>query len=361
MACAPTAAFDSLAQRVIYGLRLMYSEFAPATGTNASEKAQAKLHTLLGAMIDALYAKPSLLNLPAHPDEAFQLYELNNAKPELDKAFQAVCKELYGFYKCLYITALHGEITPQGLSVGNAALKEYKTTCKPPYQTLLAEVGLKLTKNKAGVVLTADSELLHALKLLAEQVPVNVNKWTPFVLANFAGCSFTNDFGHLLPRADAASQSDGLLLQLQSRCLAEGYTQTVQCTLSLTNIEYNICFRTQIGGFHIVYSARKRRLVHFGTLNGIGEKAMLADFANLSADLQAHFIRICAPCSHCLGCTKGGRNTVFAVDVAYEGNAYRLCPVFPQHDWEDADRPLLEVLIKYHAAQERYGTDWKTK
>ena len=68
--------------------------------------------------------------------------------------------------------------------------------------TKYQEVGIEVIKGKTEITITADNGLPQSLKLLAEKVPLNVNKWTPFALANFACCSYTNDFNYLLQRTD---------------------------------------------------------------------------------------------------------------------------------------------------------------
>lgn len=361
MTIEQTTTFDTISQRVIYGLNLIYSEFAPVESKNNSEQNQKRLHELMALMIDKLYENPELLKLTSHKDEAYQLYEVNNMKPELDKVFQSVSKELFEFYKFLYITALYGEINANSLLIGNAALKENKSGFKQQYKELLNKVGIEVAKDTTDVSITADNELLQSFKLLAEKVPVNINKWTPFVLANFACCSFTNDFSYLLKRTDDVNGLNGLLFELQERCLKEGYEPSFECYLNATGLGYNIHFKNKVGGFLINYLVRKYQQFTFGTLNGIGEKAMLEDFENIDENLQKHFVGVCKICNGCLGCTKNGKNKVFTVKVAYDGNEYNLCPSFPQHSWNTIDHRLIEVLSKYHIAQEKYGTDWKKK
>ena len=353
--------FDSVSQRAIYGLNLMYSEFEPIESSSADEGCQARLHGLMGRMIGRLYENPMLLGLPGSKDEAFQKYELNNMNPGLDKIYQSMFKSLYEFYRFLYMSALHGGIQAESLFVGNEALKIGKAPYKTQYGALLGEVGIIAAKDKEGVTLAADNSLLRAMKLLAEKVPVNVSPWTPFALINFAACSFTGSFGYLLPRADSINNLGGMLIGLEKRCLEKGYATSIECSMTLTDLGFAIVFKRGVGGFSIGYRARKYQQFQFGTLNGIGEKAMIEDFGNLDTDMQTHFINICRICNQCLGCTKNGKNQVFTVNVEYKDKSYSLCPSFPNHSWDTIDENLISLLFKYHDAQERYGTDWKKK
>ena len=334
--------FDTVACRIVYGLKLICPDNALP---------------VFRQLIDKLYEQPALLGLSEHVDEAWEWHMVNNTNPELDKVYQSVYKTLYEFYKFLYFSALHGEISGDYLQISIAKLKEYKSAFKPQYQALLSEVGIEAAKDKTDVTVTADNELLKSLNLLAQRVPTNVNKWTPFVLANFVCCSFDGDFSYLIERTDALCGLDGLLFELRDRCLAEGYEQEFGVGVSSTSIDYNIIFKNKIGGFGIGYRSRKYQQFFFGTINGIGEKAMLEDFENLDGDLKEHFIGICRTCNSCMGCTKSGKNKAFTVCVTYGGKEYSLCPQFPRHGWDTLDRELIDVLFKYHVAQEKYGID----
>ena len=210
-----------------------------------------------------------------------------------------------------------------------------------------------------GVSIIADDGILQSLKLLAEKVPVNINKWTPFVLAHFACCSFTGDFSYLLERTDSENNLGGLLFILQKEAIVKGYKQSVSCDMTATYIGITISFNNGVGGFQIGYNPRKYRPFYFGTANGIEEKSMLEDYENLDPKLKEHFVNICRPCNGCLGCTKSGKTKAFNTAVSFGGKDYSLCPCFPCHSWDTMDRRLIDLLFKYHDAQNIYGVDWE--
>ncbi|MDL2287127.1 hypothetical protein LJB90_01005 [Eubacteriales bacterium OttesenSCG-928-G02] len=351
--------FDTVSHRVIHCLDFMYSEFIPINSNEVNEQSQKKLHGIMKQIIDKLYENPGLLNLSDDKDESFEWWQVNNMKPELDKVYQSIFKGLYEFYKFLYLSALHGEINGNCLSVSNVALKEVKANYKPQYKTLLREVGIDIDKGKSSIDILAENDILGALVLLAGKVPVNINKWTPFVLMNFACCLFVDDYDYLVAKTDAINNLDGLLVELQQRCLLNGYEQSIRRAMGASGFDFNIAFKNKIGGFLVNFSPRKNWPFAFGTINGIGQKAMIEDFDNLDKDLQKHFISICKICNGCLGCVKGGKNKIFTVNVNYDGKEYNLCPCFPKDTWESLDYELIDILFKYHKAQETYGTDWK--
>ena len=347
--------FDSIAQRVLYGFIFVYSDFAPVASDMATEQEQKRLHELMGQIIDRLYENPNLLGLPDNPDEAYEWYMVSNQKPALSTIYLSIYKTLYEFYKFLYIAALHGETNGDSLSVSYETLKANKAGFKPIYNKPLNEVGIEAVKEKSGVSIYTDEKILAALKLLAVKVPTNINKWTPYALADFVRCSFNGDKDYLLRRTDNVNGLKGLLMELKNKCLEKGYNQELNLHFVSTDLSFTIYFKNEIGGFQIGYNSRKYWQFSFGTMNGIGEKAMLEDFDNLDDDMKQHFINICRPCSGCLVCTKSGKNKIFTVHVNYAGKDYNLCPSFPCHGWETLDSGLMDILFKYHDLQIKYG------
>jgi hypothetical protein len=346
--------FNSIAQRVLYGFMFIYSDFAPVDSDMATNQEQQKLHELMGKMINSLYENPALLELPENPDEAYEWYVVNNQKPALSAIYLAIYKTLYEFYKFIYIAALLGEINGDHLSIGNEILKANKTGYKPLYNKLLNEGAMEAVKDKSGVSIHTDKGLLAALKLLAVNVPTNINKWTPYALADFVRCSFSGDKDYLLRRADNGNGLNGLLMELKDKCLEKGYNQEINLHFASTDLGFTIYFRNEVGGFQINYNSRKYWQFSFGTINGIGEKAMLEDFDHLDDDMKQYFVDICRPCSGCLVCTKSGRNKMFTVCANYAGKEYRLCQSFPRHEWETLDSGLVDILFKYHDLQIKY-------
>ncbi len=294
--------FDSIAQRVLYGFLLVYSDFAP-----------------------------------------------------IDSDMATGYKTLYEFYRFLYIAALHDEMNGGSLCVSNETLKANKTGYKPIYNKLLNEVGVEIVKESSGVTIHMDSKIAAALKLLAVKVPTGVNPWTRYELADFARCSFTGDKEYLFMRMDHINGLNGLLMDLRSKCLEKGYTEEWNLHFTSTDLGVAVYFKNAVGGFQIVYNSRKYWQFSFGTMNGIGEKAMLEDFDHLDDDIKRHFLSICRPCSGCRVCTKNGKNKIFTIHARYDGKEYNLCPSFPAHSWETLDNGMMDVLFKYHDLQVKYG------
>lgn len=362
MTIKPMKTFERISQRILYGLNFMYSEFEPIESDKADAQSQRKLHRLMGQIIDRLYENPELLNLADNEDEAYEWYAVNNTNPALDNVYKSIFKRLYDFYKFLYISFLLGEADNDHFTVSNTILRENKASYIPQYKTMLKEFGINIDKGKTGIIFIAENDIIQSLRLLAERTPVNINPWTRYAIINFACCSFTGDFNYMVERVDKVTGLNGLLLNIQSNCLENGYEQEIRFSFGTSGFDFIITFRNRVGGFIIGYNPRKYWQFYFGSLNSIGIKAMLEDFENLDHDLQKYFIIVCKTCHGCLSCTKGGRNGIFAVSVQYDGKDYNLCPDnFSRHIWETMNPALAAVLFKYHAAQEIYGSGMKKK
>ncbi len=333
------AHFESIAQRAVYGLR---AALTPVGGTDA----QRALHTKLEALLDALYAEPSLAGLPVAPDEAYDWYVCNNQRPELNKLYFDVYAKLNGFYRFLYAAAQAGEPDGGALRIPKTVLKDRKAAYKPAYAPALAQAGIPVSANRESVTLAfGTAEVAAAFRELGERS-----------LFDFARCSFDGGFSDLPPRIDAICGLDGLLPELDARLRAEGCRVELRACFSGTAIGYDIVYLTseQNTGFKITFNNRKKELWRFGLLSGVGEKAMLEDFERLDPALQALFLRICRPCSGCGGCTKSGKNARFTVTVQANGTSHALCPQFPQHEWQKPDRALADTLCLYLRTQLRY-------
>jgi hypothetical protein len=330
---------------------MSHSDFSPVSSLSVTDDEQKSLHDLMRKLTDNLYENPDLLGLPTDPDDAYEWWQCNNMRPELYAVFQSIDKTLFGFYKFLYKTALNGEIEGDNLKTDIKILAENKAPFKPIYGKALSSVGLIVTKDKTQVSIVGDNGVLRALKLLAERVPTNVNKWTPFLLSEFERCAFDGSSEYTISRLDEMGGTNGLLMKLRERCLAEGYTEK----LDGLSAQYH----NGVGGFNIAYNNKRRCGILYGTLNGIGQKAMLEDFDNLSDRMKQHHTLICKKCDGCLVCTKGGKNKIFTIYVEYGGESYNLCPMFPRNNWETLDEDLMDKLFEYHALQKKYGNTKK--
>ncbi len=348
MKIAKNPTFDNISQRVLWSFNFMFSDFAPISSNIASESAQKDLHTLFANIIDTLYQDPTLLELPTTPDQAFDWHVCNNQIPELNDIFMEIYDKLYTFYKFLLIAGLAGKADGSTLTIDKPKLKEHKAAYKKPFAAFFQKLGITCTAIKNDITLQFQSaELLNALHLLSQ---------TDDLFA-FACCSFNGSYDHLLQRIDDLYDYNGFLLETAQTYLRKGFAQSISIYFGKTGLGLDIKFTigSKDTGFKIVFNGRKKDLFRFGTMSGVGEKAMLEDFASLDPLLQKHFIKICRPCNSCLACTKGGKSKQFTANANYNGSQYQLCPQFPQHEWERLDQELADTLFTYLETQQKYA------
>lgn len=362
--------FESISKRVLFAFRLSFSEFSPAESETVSPESQRMLYDILNDIQNNLYNNPYLLALPADPDDSYPWYLCNNQRPELSAVYTTVFKTLYDFYLFLYTMSRDGELSENNISITKQQLKAKKASYKNTYEDVLNTVGIDVTVSKEGVTLSHmnGNDVFAAFKLLGNRCSRTLfeipEAWRDSAslqsnLFFFAACCYKCEALYILNRIDELYGMNGLLLRLKASCEEEGYTFAIRTVIAQNEIGMSIDMKYGIGGFQIVYNARKTQKVGFGTLNGIGEKAMLEDFNNLDHDMQDHFISICRSCNGCLGCTKGGKNKLFTVKVVYKGENYNLCPMFPNHTWETMDEALVDRLMKYHELQLKYTKNGK--
>lgn len=358
--------FQTISQRVLFALKLAFSDFSPVKSETVSEDAQKELHTLMHDIQEKLYDAPQLLSLTMDADDSYPWYLCNNQRPELNAVYTTVFKTLYQFYLFLLAVSKNGTLSNCGISIKKQQLKNEKSGYKTMYGPILHAVGIDVLVTKDSVTLSHPNgqTLFAAMKLLGSNCSRTFfdipEGWRDSAslqrnLFFFAACCYSCNVEYLLHHIDELYGMDGLLLRLKEDCMKSGYTYNVRTGLSQTDITISIEMKNGVGGFLIVYNPRKTQKVGFGTLNGIGEKAILDNFNNLDNEMKAYFISICRPCHDCFGCTKGGKNKPFTVNVHYNDQDYRLCPMFPNHSWEMIDDALIHRLMKYHELQNIYA------
>ena len=338
--------FSSISQRVLYAYLFSFSDFKPIKNEGISETSQESLHTFMRRILEKVYEKPELLSLPLDTDWAYPINVCNNQFPEVDKIYQSVFKTLYEFYHFLYKSAFYGEVRNNAIIVNRELLKQHKASYKTIFLPLLndLEIEVKNDKEKTTLFYDGKEEIFPAMKLLACQNTGEYEQYRTYPPMNyhhnlflFAACSFDGNCNYLIDRLDQVYQLDSMCKNLEKECLNKGYHFTCKCGITGTDYFFSVILQKNVGGFLFSYNPRKEWKLSFGTLNGIGEKAMLEDFASLDEDMKEYFLHICKPCNNCLGCTKKGRNEVYTVKVT--------C----------LNSKLIKVLLKYHDLQDKYS------
>ena len=353
--------FDSVSQRFIHTLVFNFSEFKFVESATVPETAQRAFYDLLVKIILTLYNDPAILKLPLDQDDVLDTCSVY--KPELKKTIVKIRNEVAMFYAFLLHTGYNGEINETSLTVDTERLPSIKVKgpylsadlkAKKPFYTLLNAVGFHCAETGRQITISCDNAgMLQAWKLLSQRC---LHRQSPEY--HFAFALFDDNMSWWLRRVEnAAGLPPSFFDFYEKSYLKKGYVKSID--LSGGRIRYEL--KGKISGFKFQYEPMTRSdAVEFSTLNGIGFKAMLADFDLLDESVKELAFKTAARCNYCGGCTKGADIDTFTVNVSYKGEEYAICPQFPQLSWStDFNRDVMDAIVKFNGLQEKYGRQWK--
>jgi len=342
--------FKNISQRILYGLYFAYSDFEPVVSEFANDEEQKTLHTNMKCLIGKLYDNPALLGLPTNKDEAYDYLVCNNERPELNKIYMAAFKTLHRFFNFLYSMAQCGNIDGDMLVCKISKLKQKKVIIEPSFKDALNTINIMTKKNKDEIVLLHENDngLVKALQLLAKTRS----------LFDFICCLYNGNHDYLLQRIDNLYGYNGLLKELKERCDEKGYyNYNFNAEFIPTNLSYGIGFGTGFGGIYIKYYTRKYQQFIFEGPGGRGLKVLLSDFEKHPPRVQKHIIDTCKRCTHCHGCTNGGKikgGKDQDIIVKYKSELIDICTNFPVAWWYEFNRELMETLLEYNEVRRKY-------
>ncbi|MDF2543782.1 MAG: hypothetical protein K0S47_3500 [Herbinix sp.] len=353
--------FDHVAQRVVHVLLVSFSDFTPFESNRATENSQKEFHGILKSILENLY-EASDLDLPMVTDEAYEWWQCNNTKAELNKIYQTIFKNISDYYRLIYLAGLKGEISNETLTIDLDSLKDHKTKPKVCHLNVLKKVGIESELSGKKLVLTypANSEILSAWKLLSEVCDdflrsENHNRYD-VSLFHFACGMYCNDERYWLRNIEKiCGLEEGLLFAAEEKYLQKGYVKSVAGTMNNNEITLRYSFMNDISGFSISYQPRKAEQVFFSVQNTVGMKAMLEDFKQLPESIQTYFVNACRRCNDCMGCTKGGKSKAFTVRANYGGEELKLCPQFPMAHWFEWSAKRTEDIMLLNDLQTQYA------
>ena len=344
--------FDNLACRILYRYEFTQADFRPIETLEASHEAQRAFHDLCTSIIRAIAADPTLLDVPTdHPDATMPIHHTLNMYPDIYEVRNKAQGAFTALANLMYLVGLKGELNGGRLSVSVAELKKMTRKSIAMYTDLFALVGdgviFGCVGGTAYFECAANPELLAAWQMYATKCYSAKN----FLLGHY------NCTGEDLLRRISELLGDDLepvfFANVRQMYLAKGYRE--QFISDDYRAQYML--KKDISGCTIEFSVLSVT-VRFLNINCIGIKAILEHFDELSDGLKSEFLTQCKKCNDCLGCTKGGKNKQFTVEVtALDGEIVRLCPEFVQMEWYNADMTIerAELLLELNELQAKYG------
>lgn len=354
--------FNLLHQRIFYNYLLCLSPFKPVKSDLADEQAQEQLHRFCGVVLCSAFENPELLGLKAQPDDCFELYVCNNRKPELSKSFRRYGELTESFYRFLCYAALNGTISGSTLTV---ALDKQQMKAAKEALAFLPYLGFGVVKDSLSVTLTASKypRIFPAMRLLAS-VNAPGGEITGKTLFSFAMCVFSGDIDYLIPMIERKMDLEsGFFAPYFERMLGMGYRFERDWGWGAEGPYFSFQFNNGVSGVHICFQIHKKHQIYFQLGSQIGVKAICEDFDSQPAHIQDYLLDRLSDCNNCLGCTKGGRNAKFAVEVDENGAKCLLCPnsFWIGFQIEYMNHDVMRTLIDFSALQEQYGENWRKK
>lgn len=348
--------FDTLPQRIFYNYKLCLSPFIAVKSDLVSEIEQKQLHDWSVSVINKLYEQPELMNINDEPDDCFELYVCNNRKPELSKSFRKSGELMNNFYRFLCYSTLNGNLDNNILTVNldKKQMKEVKTAL-----SFLPIVGIKSEVKDDFVVLSSDQypDIFRTMRFLTTANAPD-GQITGKTLFAFAMCIFDKNTDYLINMVERE-------MDIESGFFAPYFKQMVDAGYIFEH-EYGWCaegpyffykFSNAVSGFNIHFDMRKIHQIYFSLGSQIGVKSICEDFDNQSEHIKDFLLDRLTDCNNCMGCTKGGKNSKFAVEVTRNGIHHILCPnsIWIGFQVEYMNHDIMKKLIDFSALQAQYG------
>ncbi len=340
-------------------MRLAFSNELPQGEGIPAQNALAEWQAVMQRILETLYRRPILLNLPLEADQAFSCGQYHSQNPSLSKCFYKAQKIISGFYRCLMQIGFDGtETETHNLVIEKATLKDSKLAWKSAYQILLELAGISCVDKGDVLEFSCPScpAALQGWMYLSRRAEAQTAIYPKSGSFCFATCNYTGHYDEWLSRAEQlAGLQPGYFDKITGLCLDRGARIEAYGILGNNEVSFYYRMARNVGGFAIEYHAYDERMICFANVNGLGIKAMLTDFEQLPPDVCEYLMQACHECDDCGACTKGGKVASFAAEVMDEGKVRRLCPLFTQREWSRLDLSWVRKMLAFGDMQEQYG------
>lgn len=351
-----------LHQRIFYNYQICLSPFQPIKSDMADQRAQEQMHMFCSDILNLAYNNPEIIGLKIEPDDCFELYVCNNRKPDLSKSFRKSGELMGNIYRFLCYAALYGEINSNTLKV---LLDKQQMKIAKTVLNILPKLGLTVVKEGLSVTLTTDKypQIFHAMRLL-----VNVNthdgEITGKTIFSFAMCIYNGDINYLIRMIEEKNEIENdFFTPYFKNMIDKGYIYDQDCGWCAEGPYFNFKFNNEVSGVHIYFSLHKKHQIYFQLGSQIGVKAICEDFNNQLDHIQNYLLNRLTDCNDCMGCTKGGKNEKFAVEVKKDGTKRLLCPnsFWIGFQIEYMNHDIIKSIIDFSTLQAKYGVNWRKK
>ena len=328
--------FDSLAQRIIYTYKCTYPICIPIEDDKASESSQRQMHGFLHDAINRIYDNPGLLNLQEEPDDFYEVWMVNNNKPELDGKMRKTEKVLFDFYSYLYKLGECGEVKDHKLYINRNNMKFVKKRLQQ-----LEQFGLYSDSNDTSTIFYCRNypELFPAWKFLCDEKQCSPKG----EIARFMYCMYDVSkynaehlFGNLI-------DDSTLIQELEQYFSEKGFHKTFD--------EFGIHWDKEYpdkqkgnAGFSFHWKKREQMAFSFRVPNFRIALSHFEEMNHVLKELTFSRTKICDGCGYCTQMDKTGKRRPLTLDLKYNGKELGKCPLFPNLTWRYIDKNEVEHI-----------------
>ncbi len=328
--------FDSLAQRIIYTYKCTYPICIPIEDDKVSESSQRQMHGFLHDAINRIYNNPGLLNLQEEPDDFYEVWMVNNNKPELDGKMRKTEKVLFDFYSYLYKLGECGEVKDHKLYINRNNMKFVKKRLQQ-----LEQFGLYSERNDTSTIFYCSKypELFPAWKLLCDRKQSSPKgEIVRFMYCMYEVSKYNAEhlFGNLI-------DDSNLIRELERYFDENGFHKSFD--------EFGIHWDKEYpdkqkgnAGFSFHWKKREQMAFSFRVPNFRIALSHFEEMNHVLQDLTYSRTKICDGCGYCTQMDKTGKRMPLTLDLKYNGKELGKCPLFPNLTWRYIDKNEVEHI-----------------
>lgn len=342
--------FENLGKRIIYAHLAAYPDFKFEVDCGASEQSQREMYDFLYDSIEIIYNDLSIINLEEEPDECYENWQLNNAKPELILRMEKIEKNFFNLYEYLYKIGLLGEPQDDRLVLRKSDMKITKKI-----KDKLSLLGLVCDETKDSIIFTHNKykQLIPAWKLhcsVPKDGKIRTQNMMNFLHGTFSSKQYTA--AEMFKKICNFEQ----ISQLERYFSEKGYVLTKDEMRVAYEKEYP---KKQRAYMRIFFDWRKKnqmvfefKVPHFSTLIKSYDK-----MDNELKELVFHRTKNCDGCGYCNQTDKTGKRPILALPLTLNEKTLSKCPLYPAFVWHDTDETMINVIKKlYDFAEEALYT-----
>lgn len=328
--------FESLGKRVIYPYLATYPVFKPVKDCNASEVSQKQMYDFLYESITTIYSDLSIINIPYEPDDCYEYWQMNNAKPELNAKMKKIKKEFFAFYEFLIKMGLAGEALDDRLFIRKDDLRISQKN-----KDKLSLFGLVCDENDDGYSFMHNNykEMFPAWKLhccISRDSKISAQDVMVYLHGRFKGKKYTA--AEMFSRVCDTT----LISELEQYFLEKGYT----CKNNEMAVGYEKEYPDKQKAYmNISYGWKKVKVnpmifdfkaPHFSKV--------IKFFDQMDPELKAlvfNRTKICDGCGYCIQTDKTGKRPRLTLLLELNGDKKAKCPLFPSFVWGSVNEEMI--------------------